>query len=294
MINTLLILLRIKKLRLLKQSYLACLALLLTAFQINAAVTVRYQHTDVLGSVIMETDTTGQIIGSKHQYKPFGEGANGQKSGLGYTGHLEDTDIGLTYMQQRYYDPVIGRFYSNDPVGFTASNPMMFNRYAYANNNPYMYIDPDGRNSYNPQGLTRTMSPAQINLIRKSSTAGFGPALGLKIGVQVPGAKASLGAEASMVVQNGPEGVEQVTTIEAGGKIESNIANAKAQLFKIEEKSDSRNGYPKVTSVIEEGPRLDGEINSGSASVSSQGNKIKVEATVVIVKFFFEVDGDKM
>ncbi|RUO35493.1 hypothetical protein CWE13_11220 [Aliidiomarina shirensis] len=29
-------------------------------------------------------------------------------------------------------------------VGFTASNPMMFNRYAYGNNNPYKYVDPDG------------------------------------------------------------------------------------------------------------------------------------------------------
>lgn len=47
-------------------------------------------------------------------------------------------------MQQRYYDPVIGRFYSNDPVGFSADKPMMFNRYAYANNNPYKYTDPDG------------------------------------------------------------------------------------------------------------------------------------------------------
>ena len=51
-------------------------------------------------------------------------------------------------MQQRYYDPIIGRFYSNDPVGFTASNPMMFNRYAYANNNPYKYTDPDGRQAW--------------------------------------------------------------------------------------------------------------------------------------------------
>lgn len=48
-------------------------------------------------------------------------------------------------MQARYYDPIIGRFYSNDPVGFTASNPMMFNRYVYANNNPYKYVDPDGK-----------------------------------------------------------------------------------------------------------------------------------------------------
>jgi len=49
-------------------------------------------------------------------------------------------------MQARYYDPVIGRFYSNDPVGYTGANPVMsFNRYMYANNNPYKYVDPDGR-----------------------------------------------------------------------------------------------------------------------------------------------------
>jgi hypothetical protein len=48
-------------------------------------------------------------------------------------------------MQARYYDPVIGRFYSNDPVGYTAKNPVMsFNRYMYVNNNPYKYTDPNG------------------------------------------------------------------------------------------------------------------------------------------------------
>jgi uncharacterized protein RhaS with RHS repeats len=48
-------------------------------------------------------------------------------------------------MQARYYDPVIGRFYSNDPVGFT--NIHTFNRYGYANNNPYKYVDPDGQSA---------------------------------------------------------------------------------------------------------------------------------------------------
>lgn len=48
-------------------------------------------------------------------------------------------------MQARCYDPVIGRFYSNDPVGYTSANPVMsFNRYMYANNNPYKYNDPNG------------------------------------------------------------------------------------------------------------------------------------------------------
>lgn len=53
-------------------------------------------------------------------------------------------------MQQRYYDPLIGRFYSNDPVDFLGhlkrGNPTHgFNRYTYANNNPYKYTDPNGK-----------------------------------------------------------------------------------------------------------------------------------------------------
>ena len=46
-------------------------------------------------------------------------------------------------MQARYYDPVIGRFYSNDPVGFTGEIDT-FNRYSYVANNPYKYTDPNG------------------------------------------------------------------------------------------------------------------------------------------------------
>ncbi|MCG9732325.1 RHS repeat-associated core domain-containing protein [Shewanella sp. Isolate13] len=46
-------------------------------------------------------------------------------------------------MQARYYDPLIGRFYSNDPIGFRDVHS--FNRYAYANNNPYKYTDPTGK-----------------------------------------------------------------------------------------------------------------------------------------------------
>lgn len=48
-------------------------------------------------------------------------------------------------MQQRYYDPVAGRFLSIDPVTTDANTGSSFNRYAYATNNPFKYIDPDGR-----------------------------------------------------------------------------------------------------------------------------------------------------
>jgi RHS repeat-associated protein len=53
-------------------------------------------------------------------------------------------------MQARYYDPVIVRFYSNDPVDAVshlgnAEGIMGFNGYSYAVNNPYKYTDPDGQ-----------------------------------------------------------------------------------------------------------------------------------------------------
>ncbi|HCG88751.1 MAG TPA: hypothetical protein DE044_07500, partial [Alteromonas macleodii] len=63
-------------------------------------------------------------------------------------GHKFDSELGLSYMQARYYDPVIGRFYSNDPVGFKLSDISTFNRYSYVSNNPYKYVDPDGREKH--------------------------------------------------------------------------------------------------------------------------------------------------
>lgn len=50
-------------------------------------------------------------------------------------------------MQARYYDPVIGRFYSNDPIAHLSNEEGIrgVNRYSYAVNNPYKYTDPDGK-----------------------------------------------------------------------------------------------------------------------------------------------------
>ena len=50
-------------------------------------------------------------------------------------------------MQQRYCDPIAGRFLSVDPVTTDANTGKSFGRYHYAENNPYRYNDPDGRAS---------------------------------------------------------------------------------------------------------------------------------------------------
>ncbi|HEA18106.1 MAG TPA: RHS repeat-associated core domain-containing protein [Pseudoalteromonas prydzensis] len=95
-------------------------------------------------------NVTPQSVDESRQHsRPFGETIEAPKDDVGYTGHKFDTDLGLSYMQARYYDPVIGRFYSNDPVDFSghqASGNAVhgFNRYAYANNNPHKFIDPSG------------------------------------------------------------------------------------------------------------------------------------------------------
>jgi RHS repeat-associated protein len=124
--------------------------------------TVRYPYFDHLGSAVKMGNASGGLISSEQAiFLPFGERwgtTNQAANGRGFTGHVDDTELGLTYMQARYYDPVIGRFYSNDPVGaatfLSRGNVHGFNRYAYANNNPYKYIDPDGRSCTSADGTT--------------------------------------------------------------------------------------------------------------------------------------------
>ncbi len=107
--------------------------------------TIRYQHTDALGSPVAETDTGG-VVTKRNTYAPYGEAYGATNiDGTGYTGHVMDRATGLTYMQQRYYDPVIGRFLSIDPMAVDTATASNFNRYWYANNNPYKFTDPDGR-----------------------------------------------------------------------------------------------------------------------------------------------------
>lgn len=85
-------------------------------------------------------------IVTRTRYEPYGNTAAGKvPNGIGFTGHVNDADTGLVYMQQRYYDSLAGRFLSVDPVVTDTTTGYGFGRYHYAENNPYRYTDPDGR-----------------------------------------------------------------------------------------------------------------------------------------------------
>ena len=111
----------------------------------GSAETIAYLHTDALGSSIAKTDGAGAVI-ERSEYEPYGDLLNRPNDDrAGYTGHVMDSASGLTYMQQRYYDPSVGRFLSVDPVTADTVTGWNFCRYCYAANNPYKFKDPDGR-----------------------------------------------------------------------------------------------------------------------------------------------------
>jgi RHS repeat-associated protein len=123
---------------------------------------ITYSHTDALGSPVAKTDSGGAVT-SRLRYEAYGAAAAGSDNpgGIGFTGHVSDVDTGLVYMQQRYYDPIAGRFLSVDPVTTDANTGKDFGRYTYVDNNPYSKVDPDGRQGVGPTNLFPNFDPMQ-------------------------------------------------------------------------------------------------------------------------------------
>ncbi len=100
-------------------------------------------HHDQLNSVTALTGHTGTTEETT-QFDAFGKPLNltipGTGNDLLYTGREYDRATQLYYYRARYYDPEIGRFISEDPLGFGAG----INFYAYVGNNPINNNDPTG------------------------------------------------------------------------------------------------------------------------------------------------------
>lgn len=111
----------------------------------QATETVTYYYTNQQGTPLATADASGNIL-TTSDYQPYGSQVLGSTVvGPGYTGHVNDADSGLVYMQARYYDPVIGRFMSTDPNSNMIARVYSFGRYVYANDNPVGNIDPNGK-----------------------------------------------------------------------------------------------------------------------------------------------------
>ena len=61
-----------------------------------------------------------------------------------FTGEQVDQELGLQYLRSRYYDWEQGRFINKDVWPGSKLASQSLNKYAYANNNPVVTVDPSG------------------------------------------------------------------------------------------------------------------------------------------------------
>ena len=122
-----------------------------------------YFQKNLQGDVIELVDEEAQVV-ARYSYDAWGK-VTGVKDKSGnaitdathvaninpfrYRGYYFDTEIGLYYLQSRYYDPVVGRFVNADaPILIVAGGSVShYNLLAYCKNNTMQYAD---KNGYSP------------------------------------------------------------------------------------------------------------------------------------------------
>ncbi len=119
---------------------------------------IYWYHTDLNSAPLEVTDAAGNLCWSG-QYDTFGklqgqtvagaakrQGAQYQQP-LRYAGQYQDDESGLHYNLFRYYEPEVGRFTTQDPIGLRGG----LNLYQYAPN-PLMWVDPFGLTAIDASG----------------------------------------------------------------------------------------------------------------------------------------------
>jgi RHS repeat-associated protein len=117
--------------------------------------TITHVYADHLGSTGSLSNSSGTFItGSHAKYTPFGDWRVEPTATAGdsryYTNHKANNlgggadDLGLTYMNARFYVSNTNRFASPDTIVPDFTDPQSLNRYSYTLNNPLKYVDPDG------------------------------------------------------------------------------------------------------------------------------------------------------
>ncbi len=122
----------------------------------NGTSRLLYINRDHLGSITHITNA-GKALQAEYSYDAWGRMRNpanltlyaiGSDPALllnrGYTGHEHLKEFSLINMNARLYDAIVGRMLSPDNFVQKPDDPMNFNRYTYAMNNPLRYNDPSG------------------------------------------------------------------------------------------------------------------------------------------------------
>jgi len=104
--------------------------------------TTSYYQVDGLKSVTSLSTTAGALA-QTYTFDSFGKqtaSSGSLTNPFQFTGRESDSETNLYFLRARYYDPAIGRFLSEDPIGFKGG----IDFYRYVRNNPVMHRDPLG------------------------------------------------------------------------------------------------------------------------------------------------------
>jgi RHS repeat-associated protein len=141
--------------------------------RMSSGGTAAWYLTDDLGSVRQLTDGSG-VVQDTIAYDAYGSITSESSSTFGdrykYTGREWDVETNLQYNRARYYDPKVGRWTSQDPLGFDAGDS---NLYRYVANQPTVFLDPSGE-----AGGSHTyvrFSPAQLQALSADVKKGIYP-----------------------------------------------------------------------------------------------------------------------
>jgi RHS repeat-associated protein len=136
---------------------------------------------------------------------------------------VNDPDTGLVYMQARYYDPITGRFLSIDPAEPIPGSLFHFNRYDYANNNPIINTDPDGRcvdADWSCGAIARSLAD------HPEARKPMEPAAKYGAGVMLSGTGLGAAVEVASIIRTVHNAVEDSTPIPT--TLQKNVAQGKA------------------------------------------------------------------
>lgn len=157
--------------------------------EIATGGTSKYFLQDHLGSTVVLTNSAGSVT-EANSFDSFGNPTNaGSSSRYQFTGREFDSFSGLQYSRARWYDPKIGRFISEDPIGFRGGD---VNLYGYVWNNPQNYTDPFGLDAEWDEQVWR----AQQDLLEA-----FAPAIRFGIG---------FGDEATLGISSGIRNLQRI------------------------------------------------------------------------------------
>jgi RHS repeat-associated protein len=113
-------------------------------------------------------------------YDSFGNATNNLSTRYQFTGREFDNFTGLHYYRARWYDGNLGRFISEDPIGFGGGD---INLYGYVRNNSIRHRDPSGKQILPAEEeLLEVLTEEEIEELREEYREAFGEPFGFGAG----------------------------------------------------------------------------------------------------------------